>query len=77
MGEDKPLTQGDVAKEPSDWSREGRYLIYESSNDVWALPLFGDRKPLRVTQTPFTEAEPQISPDSRKANTTFPLTAAS
>jgi len=34
--------------------------------DLWALPLFGDRKPVRITQTPaFNEMQARISPDSR------------
>ena len=33
--------------------------------DVFALPLSGDRQPLRITKTPFSEQDPRISPDSR------------
>ena len=32
---------------------------------MWALPLFGDRKPLEVTRTPFTESNARLSPDGR------------
>lgn len=65
VGEDKLLLKTDATKTPWDWSRDGRYLAYLSGDDVWALPLFGDRKPLRVTQTTFRETNARISPDGR------------
>ncbi len=51
-----------------DWSPDGRYLVYASMNpqtqeDLWLLPLFGDRKPIPYLRTPFNEAQGQISPD--------------
>ena len=38
---------------PDDWSPDGRYLMYETGGigahqEIWAAPLFGDRKPFRV-----------------------------
>jgi serine/threonine protein kinase/Tol biopolymer transport system component len=65
VGEDTPLMKSDLPKDPSDWSRDGRYLTYESAGDVWALPLFGDRTPQRVTNTSFGESNSRISPDAR------------
>jgi Tol biopolymer transport system component len=65
VGEDKLLLKSAVASFVSDWSRDGRYLTYTSGNDIWALPLSGDRQPLRVTETPFSEQNPKISPDGR------------
>jgi hypothetical protein len=40
----------DVAKIASDWSADGRTLLYRTGdptggNDIWALPMDGDRKP--------------------------------
>jgi Tol biopolymer transport system component len=59
----------------SDWSRDGKYLLYVADNDVWALPLSrdpktsewtaGDAKPIQVTKTTFAETLPRISPDNR------------
>lgn len=51
-----------------DWSPDGRYLVYASMNpqtqeDLWLLPLFGDRRPIPYLRTPFNEAQGQISPD--------------
>lgn len=56
----------------SSWSRDGRYIAYELNAEVntgprqsvWALPLFGDRKPFPVVQGDFNAVKPQISPDS-------------
>jgi Tol biopolymer transport system component len=53
---------------PSDWSSDGRYLTYyrtdlKTQNDVWVLPLFGDRKPLPVLNGEFNESQSQFSPD--------------
>jgi Tol biopolymer transport system component/predicted Ser/Thr protein kinase len=56
---------------PEDWSKDGRYLAYGSNSgsanfgDLYALPLFGDRKPIPVAQSPFAEDEPRFSFDGR------------
>lgn|SRR5262245_9364585 len=53
---------------PSSVSPDGRYLLYTSGNDIFALPLTGaaqDRKPVPYLQTPFEESRPQFSPDGR------------
>ena len=36
-----------------------------TGNDLWALPLFGDRKPLPVARTTASELAPRVSPDGR------------
>ena len=43
-------------KNTQDWSTDRRYLLYSSQsvttgNDLWALPLFGDRQPMAIAQT--------------------------
>ena len=63
--QDKVLLKNEVPKNPSDWSRDGRYLVYTARNDLWALPLSGNRQPMRVTETPFAEQIARISPDGR------------
>ena len=58
----------------SDWSRDGRYLLYRAGGvdgtnntngkpDLWVLPMFGDRKPFVWVKTPFDEFNGQFSPD--------------
>jgi len=53
-------------------SSDGRYLAYyfidpkvNQQYDIWALPLFGDRKPFPLVNTPFNESQPSISPDGK------------
>jgi dipeptidyl aminopeptidase/acylaminoacyl peptidase len=71
VGQDKLLLKNDTQTIPTDWSRDGRYLVFDAVNpgtanlrDLWALPLSGDRKPVRLTETPFLKFAPRISPDS-------------
>jgi Tol biopolymer transport system component len=67
VGEEKPLLQDEASKFPTDWTDNGRFLIYHTADgDIWALPMTGeqaDRKPLRITQTPFVESDAKVSPD--------------
>ncbi len=56
---------------PTDWSRDGKYLLYSlgrvGSQEIWALPLEGDRKPFLVTpHAPnSTVAYAHLSPEER------------
>jgi Tol biopolymer transport system component len=54
---------------PSNWSADGRFIAYTSTesgtSDVWILPLSGDRKPFPLVQTRFTETAAVFSPDVR------------
>jgi eukaryotic-like serine/threonine-protein kinase len=70
VGQDELLLQSDVPLLPSSWSADGKFLLYartdpKSSDDLWVLPLEGDRKPFPFLQTPFWETEAQFSPDGR------------
>jgi Tol biopolymer transport system component len=62
-------TTGDM-KQVTDWSRDGRHLLYRRVTtapavdlDIWAMPLDGDRRPFPVVRTPFEERDAQFSPD--------------
>jgi serine/threonine protein kinase len=53
-------------------SADGHYLLFEridggskTQQDIWALPLFGDRKPFPVVNTQFSDLQPSISPDGK------------
>src|SRR4030095_3857124 len=53
-----------------DWSHAGRSIVFTggktaSPNDLWILPLSGDRKPRPLLETPFAEDSPAFSPDDR------------
>lgn len=71
-GEEKELYKkpGEI-KIPSSWSRDGRFLLYHTSNvpktgsDLWVLPLQGDRKPVLLLGTEFDEGYGTFSPDGR------------
>jgi Tol biopolymer transport system component len=70
-GEDELLLRSTKSKHPSDWSSDGKFLLFVQGNeseiawDVWVLPLTGDRKPFPVVQSPFVETHAQFSPDGR------------
>jgi eukaryotic-like serine/threonine-protein kinase len=69
-GQEAPLLQSNVSKYPTDWSPDGRYLIYfqtesKTKRDVWALPLFGERKPFPLLQTQADEGGGALSPDGQ------------
>jgi Tol biopolymer transport system component len=58
------------AKWPVSWSADGRYLLYvvngqTTSNDIFVLPLFGDRKPFPFKQTSESENWAAFSPDGK------------
>jgi dipeptidyl aminopeptidase/acylaminoacyl peptidase len=66
VGEDQQLLKIATPIGPTDWSRDGRYILFNPlapPYDLWALPVFGDRKPLRLTQTPWSENGARLSPD--------------
>ena len=66
------LYESDVEKYPTGWSRDGRFIAFDSwdpkgktqsHSDIWVLPLFGDRKPFPYLQTEFGEMAATFSPD--------------
>jgi eukaryotic-like serine/threonine-protein kinase len=61
--------EGDVPQGLTDWSHDGKFLIYSLRGDIWALPLAagaaGNRKPFPVVQTPALEFGAYLSPASR------------
>ena len=53
---------------PADWSRDGRFVLFERGGNLWALPDLRsapDPPPLQLTRTAFREAEVRFSPDGR------------
>jgi dipeptidyl aminopeptidase/acylaminoacyl peptidase len=69
-GNDEVVLKSGAAKRPTDWSRDGRYILYESDDaknrsDIWVLPVSGDRKPEVFLQTPFDERNAHFSPDGK------------
>ncbi len=55
---------------PAAWSPDGRFIIFmergvKTRMDLWALPMFGDRREYQLSNSPFDEQNPQLSPDGR------------
>jgi len=64
------LFKSDEAKLPTDWSSDGRFILYHAQRsktgwDIWLLPLEGSRQPIPLLQTEFNEMLGQFSPDGR------------
>ncbi|HEU4869630.1 MAG TPA: protein kinase [Pyrinomonadaceae bacterium] len=69
-GEEQLLLKTDANTYPSDWSEDGRYLLYivtdpKTRSDVWVLPMFGDQKPFPLLQSAAAERAARFSPDGR------------
>ena len=70
QGEEKLLLKSDEQKFPTDWSGDGRYIAFASQNqktgwNSFALPTFGDKKPIPIVVGAFAELMPKFSPDGR------------
>ena len=70
-GPDELLFESKVGVAAQDWSHDGKYIIFRpvrGAMDLWALPLTGEKKPIRLVATPGvaeTETMGQVSPDGR------------
>ena len=57
-------------KSPTDWSRDGRFVLIRMTNpqtgyDIWAFPMDRESKPFPVVQTNAEERDGQFSPDGK------------
>ena len=64
------LLKDPVAKWPVSWSRDGRFVLFvtngpATSNDIWVLPLTGDRQPYPYLRTEASENWAAFSPDGK------------
>jgi Tol biopolymer transport system component len=69
-GADELLVQSNFRKTASDWSADGKFLLYHEVNpktgfDLWVLPLTGEQRSFPFLQTPFDERQGHFSPDGR------------
>jgi len=69
-GQEELLLHAGINGFPDDWSPDGKWIVYQetgqkTANDLWLLPLNGDRKPVPYLQTPFDELNARFSPDGR------------
>jgi Tol biopolymer transport system component len=68
-GEDL-IFESNQPKAATDWSRDGRFLLYRSSDpntgwDLWALPMNGTSDPIQIVRTNFDDRDGQFSPDAK------------
>jgi Tol biopolymer transport system component len=68
-GSETVLLRTPTAKIPTDWSRDGRFILYSAFDpptgwDVWMLPLPGGQ-PFPFAATPAEERNATMSPDGR------------
>ena len=66
-GNEELLLKAEVGNSATDWSSDGRYILFEARDarnqaDIWALSMV-DRKPIPILQTQFQETEAVFSPD--------------
>jgi eukaryotic-like serine/threonine-protein kinase len=64
------LASDPAYKTLAEWSRDGRYLLFErldaaSKWDVWLLPLEGDSTPRAVVRSAANDQQARLSPDGR------------
>ncbi len=71
-GDIQPLAGDGVEQLVSDWSRDGRYIVYDRLDPqagggfgIWILPLFGDKKPFPFIQNAYNLLTPTFSPDGK------------
>jgi len=72
-GEDTPILKSDYFKFPTDWSRDGRFIIYrqidpKTKYDIWVLPIGspdGDLKPFPFLHSEANEAAAVLSPNGQ------------
>ncbi len=70
-GSEELLFESNLEKFLTDWSSDGRFLLYSTIGDpktgldLWVLPLTGDRKPILYLQTEFEESRSAMSPDGK------------
>jgi serine/threonine protein kinase len=64
------LLKSDKRKIPTDWSRDGEFLIFQQEEpmsgwDLWALSMKGDLRPFPVLESRFNEVHGALSPDGK------------
>jgi Tol biopolymer transport system component len=67
IGEETLVVDSSKDAWAEDWSKNGRYLAYGLGlpPDLFVIPLFGERKPLPIVESPFDKDEPHFSFDGK------------
>src|SRR5262249_3288305 len=69
VGRDELLLKSGYLKVPTDWSQDGRFIIFyqvdaKTKRDIWVLPL-DSKEPFPFLQTEANEAGGRLSPDGK------------
>ena len=69
-GQRELLLSSGFAEQPTDWTRDGRYIIFNrgpvSALSIWIFPLFGDHKPFPLfPKADFDHFFGMVSPDGK------------
>lgn len=69
-GQEKLLFDSRELTTATDWSRDDRFLIFRSTatktgEDLWALPMTGEKKPIVLLNSPANELQGRLSPDMK------------
>ena len=69
-GQEERLLKVEHSRIPTDWTATGDLLLYfdqdpKTKNDLWVLPMTGERKPAVFLKTEFNEEHGAFSPDGR------------
>jgi Tol biopolymer transport system component len=71
-GQDEPLLATGNNKLATQWSMDGRFIVYfeihpKTKQDLWVLPMDGPEKgkPIPFLRSEFNESQGQLAPDSR------------
>ncbi|HVA93629.1 MAG TPA: protein kinase [Candidatus Dormibacteraeota bacterium] len=71
-GKTQPIVADDADEFGPEWSADGRFLVYNraanapgSHVEIWAMPMFGDRKPFPILQSAFSINFHALSPDGK------------
>jgi Tol biopolymer transport system component len=69
-GERELLLSSDNVNHPTDWTRNGQYIVFNrgdlSSQRIWILPMSGDRKPFPLFPNgTFDHFDGRVSPDGK------------
>jgi eukaryotic-like serine/threonine-protein kinase len=67
-GPDQLLEHDSLRRNPTDWSRDGKYIIEEvadpkTKSDIWVLPLSGDRKSFPYLNSEVIEERGRLAPN--------------